>query len=69
MIGDGKKNKGWEIIEGGNGDKWVFVARKLPETLQLLDVERLEAFLSCVVLQLFVHSMQSANAKAIRAHR
>ena len=57
-----------KIMQGGNDNGWVFVSSKLPETLQLCVGRWHEVFLSCVMLQLFIHSVQLANAKAMRIH-
>jgi hypothetical protein len=60
--------KRWTIMQGGNDNGRVFVSSKLPETLQLRLGQLHELFLSCVMLQLFIRSVQSANAKAMRSH-
>jgi hypothetical protein len=60
--------KRWKIMQGGNNNGRVFVSSKLPETLQLRLGQWHELFLSCVMLQLFIRSVQSANAKAMRTH-
>jgi hypothetical protein len=54
----------WKTTIGG----CLFQAHSLPETLQLLFGLWHQVFLSCVMLQLFIHSVQLANAKAMRIH-
>jgi hypothetical protein len=60
--------KRWKIMQGGNNNGSAFVSSQLPETLQLWLGQLHELFLSCVMLQLFIRSVQSANAKAMRTH-